>query len=80
MQSDEEVGKVAAPVPVIISRYRWRILASKDWRISPRTVNTNVQLISGADPKQKFRILFRIRIRPEVSFGSGFESGFESRI
>jgi hypothetical protein len=40
--------------------------------------------ISVADPKQKFRILFRIRIRPEVSFGSGFgsgfESGFESRI
>jgi hypothetical protein len=40
--------------------------------------------ISVADPKQKFRILFQIRIRPEVSFGSGFgsgfESGFESRI
>ncbi len=45
---------------------------------------------SVADPKQKFRILFRIRIRPEVSFGSGsgfgsgfesgFQSGFESRI
>jgi hypothetical protein len=35
---------------------------------------------SVADPKQKFRILFRIRIRPEVSFGSGsgFGSGFES--
>ncbi len=34
--------------------------------------------ISVADPKQKFRILFRIRIRPEVSFGSGLGSGFES--
>jgi hypothetical protein len=46
-----------------------------------RGVGTSV-----ADPKQKFRILFRIRIRPEVSFGSGsgfgsgFESGFESQI
>ena len=35
-------------------------------------------LISVADPKQKFRIRFRIRIRPRVSFGS--VSGFESRI
>jgi hypothetical protein len=35
---------------------------------------------SVADPKQKFRILFRIWIRPEVSFGSGsdFGSGFGS--
>jgi hypothetical protein len=37
-------------------------------------------LLSVADPKQKFRIPFRIRIRPEASFGSGsgFGSGFES--
>ncbi len=46
--------------------------------------------ISVADPKQKFRIRFWIRIRPKVSFGfgsgfesgskSGFESGFGSQI
>jgi hypothetical protein len=59
---------------------------------SPRRVHRNGRFlflgvkISVADPKQKFRILFRIRIRPEVSFGSGsgfgsgFESGFESWI
>jgi hypothetical protein len=37
---------------------------------------------SVADPKQKFRIRFRIWIWPEVSFGSGsgFESGSESWI
>jgi hypothetical protein len=36
--------------------------------------------ISVADPKQKFRILFRIRIWPEVSFGSGFGSRIRIRI
>ncbi len=31
---------------------------------------TPIICFSVADPKQKFRIRFRIRIRPEVSFGS----------
>jgi hypothetical protein len=33
-----------------------------------------------ADPKQKFRIRFRIRIGLKLASGSEFESGFESRI
>jgi hypothetical protein len=39
-------------------------------------------IASVADPKLLFRIRYRIRIRPLVSFGfgSGFESGFESWI
>ncbi len=39
-------------------------------------LRNGVKKTSVADPKLKFRILFRIRIRPEVSFGSG--SGFGS--